>query len=66
MVTSPSIYLLDEPTSGLGTDETAARAVTAGVDAAPRSIVATHDPQVMTWCDEVFELADGTLRELRR
>jgi ABC-type lipoprotein export system ATPase subunit len=29
-------------------------------------IVATHDQQVMTWCDEVVELADGSLRELRR
>jgi ABC-type transport system involved in cytochrome bd biosynthesis fused ATPase/permease subunit len=65
MVTSPVIYLLDELTSGLGADETAAvLSLLATTDATV--IVATHDPQVMTWCDEVLELFDATLREVRR
>jgi len=65
MVTSPAIYLLDEPTSGLGTDETAA-VLSLLASTGATVIVATHDPQVMTWCDEVLELQDGALREVRR
>jgi ABC-type transport system involved in cytochrome bd biosynthesis fused ATPase/permease subunit len=65
MVTSPAIYLLDEPTSGLGTAETyAVLSLLASTEATV--IVATHDPQVMSWCDEVVELRDGVLREIRR
>jgi ABC-type lipoprotein export system ATPase subunit len=64
MVTSPLIYLLDEPTSGLGTDET--RAVLSLLASTGSTVVvATHDVQVMTWCDEVIELIDGVL-EVRR
>jgi ATP-binding cassette subfamily B protein len=65
MVTSPVIYLLDEPTSGLGFDETSA-VLTLLASTEATVIVATHDPQVMTWCDEVLELLDGALREIRR
>jgi ABC-type transport system involved in cytochrome bd biosynthesis fused ATPase/permease subunit len=65
MVTSPVIYLLDEPTSGLGADETAA-VLTLLASTGATVIVATHDPQVMTWCDEVVELRDGALRDVRR
>jgi ABC-type transport system involved in cytochrome bd biosynthesis fused ATPase/permease subunit len=65
MVTSPSLYLLDELTSGLGTDETAHVLTLVGSTGAT-VIIATHDSQVMAWCDEVVELADATLRELRR
>jgi len=65
MVTSPPIYLLDEPTSGLGQDETrAVLALLAGTGASV--VVATHDPQVMAWCDLVFELRDEKLRVLSR
>jgi ABC-type transport system involved in cytochrome bd biosynthesis fused ATPase/permease subunit len=65
MVSAPAIYLLDEPTSGLGTEETAA--VLSLLSSTGATVfVATHDPQVMTWCDEVFELFDATLREIRR
>lgn len=64
MVTSPLIYLLDEPTSGLGTDET--RAVLSLLASTGSTVVvATHDVQVMAWCDEVIELIDGVL-EVRR
>jgi ATP-binding cassette subfamily C protein/ATP-binding cassette subfamily C protein CydC len=65
MVTSPSLYLLDELTSGLGTDETSNVLSLLGSTGAT-VIFATHDPQVMTWCDEVVELVDGSLHELRR
>jgi ATP-binding cassette, subfamily C, bacterial CydC len=65
MVTSPLIYLLDEPTSGLGTEETAAVLSLLGETGAT-VIVATHDAQVMTWCDEVLELSDAALRDIRR
>jgi ATP-binding cassette, subfamily C, bacterial CydC len=65
MVTGPTIILLDEPTSGLGDDETAAVvSLLASTDSTV--IVATHDPLVMTWCDEVYELTEGALRLLRR
>lgn len=65
MATSPTIYLLDEPTSGLGTDETTL-ALDLLASTGATVIVATHDPQVMAWCDEVVELSDTTLRTLRR
>jgi ABC-type transport system involved in cytochrome bd biosynthesis fused ATPase/permease subunit len=65
MVTDPSVYLLDELTSGLGTDETSNVLSLLGSTGAT-VIFATHDQQVMTWCDEVVELADGSLRLLRR
>ena len=65
MVTDPSVYLLDELTSGLGTDETS-NVLSLLASTGATVIVATHDQQVMTWCDEVVELADGSLRELRR
>jgi ATP-binding cassette subfamily C protein CydC len=59
LVTAPSILLLDEPTSGLGRDETTA--VLALLAAAGASVVvATHDPLVVDWCDEVVELAART------
>ena len=65
MVTDPTIYLLDEPTSGLGVDET--RAVLELLDSTSSTVVvATHDPQVVAWCDEVLELSDAALRAVRR
>jgi ABC-type transport system involved in cytochrome bd biosynthesis fused ATPase/permease subunit len=61
LVTGPDVYLLDEPTAGLGDAET--RAVLSMLASTGASvIVASHDPQVVDWCDEVFELADGELR----
>ena len=65
LVTNPSIYFLDEPTSGLGSEETA-RVLQLLSDTNATVIVATHDAQVMAWCDDVLELRDGTLRELNR
>jgi ABC-type transport system involved in cytochrome bd biosynthesis fused ATPase/permease subunit len=60
LVTSPEIYLLDEPTSGLGCEET--RAVLELLERTGATfVIATHDEQVMDWCDEVVELRGGAL-----
>jgi ABC-type transport system involved in cytochrome bd biosynthesis fused ATPase/permease subunit len=65
MLTSPAIYLLDEPTSGLGERETAS--VLTLLEATGSTIViATHDAQVIGWCDDVFELHDSSLRRVTR
>lgn len=65
LVSNPRILILDEPTSGLGNDETndvlnLLSTLSATV------LIATHDPLVMKWCDDVFELRDGDLRLLSR
>ena len=52
----PAVVLLDEPTSGLGAGETAATLSLLG-DAGAAIVVATHDPAVIAWCDEVVDLA---------
>ena len=65
LVTGPMIIMLDEPTSGLGTNETAS-VLDLLASTGATVVIATHDPQVMTWCDEVLELSDGSLREIRR
>ena len=65
LVTTPSIYLLDEPTGGLGREETARVLTLVGATGAT-VVVATHDPQVIEWCDDVVELRDGSLREVNR
>lgn len=62
---SPAVALLDEPTSGLGRAETSAVLDLVRV-AGPSVVVATHDPVVMAWCDEVVELRDGALVSLSR
>ncbi len=62
---SPDVVVLDEPTSGLGRDETAA-VLELLRSAGPSVVVATHDEQVMAWCDVVVELRDGRLTTLRR
>jgi putative ABC transport system ATP-binding protein len=65
LVTSPEIFLLDEPTSGLGAEETGAiLALLASTGASV--MIATHDHQVMAWCNRVLELRDGRLRLLNR
>ena len=65
LVSNPRILILDEPTSGLGNDETndvLNLLSTLGATV----LIATHDPLVMKWCDDVFELRDGDLRLLSR
>jgi len=63
MITAPHIIILDEPTSGLGVSETQQvlellSSTTATV------IIATHDPQVMEWCDDIYELDSRQLRSI--
>lgn len=62
---APDVYLLDEPTAGLGEADTA-RALRALERTGATVVVATHDPQVVGWCDEVFELREGRLDPLSR
>jgi len=60
LATGPDIVLLDEPTSGLGADET--RAVLTLLESSGASVVvATHDPLVIEWCDDVLTLVEGSL-----
>ncbi len=56
LLRQPDILLLDEPTSALGEAETlAVLALLSGVAASV--VVATHDPRVLQWCDEVIDVA---------
>jgi len=65
MVTNPQVYVLDEPTSGLGVAETASvLALLASTGAT--FVVATHDPQVVAWCDEEWRLIDARLERISR
>jgi ATP-binding cassette, subfamily C, bacterial CydC len=65
LVTSPSIVVLDEPTSGLGISET--ELVLSLLESANATfIIATHDPRVIAWCDDVLELEGRRLRPLNR
>ena len=65
LATGPTIVLLDEPTGGLGRDD--AEAVLALLDASGATVIAaTHDPLVMAWSDEVWDLEGGELRRTSR
>jgi ABC-type lipoprotein export system ATPase subunit len=60
MVTSPDLVVLDEPTAGLGRDET--RNVLSFLAASNATVVvATHDGDVIEWCDMVVELRENEL-----
>ena len=62
---APDLVLLDEPTGGLGREDT--EAVLALLDASGASVVvATHDPVVVAWADEVWDLEGGDLRLVTR
>ncbi|HVA71274.1 MAG TPA: ATP-binding cassette domain-containing protein [Acidimicrobiales bacterium] len=65
LVTRPDIYLLDEPTAGLGSEESAR--VLSLLDSTNATVViATHDSDVIAWCDLVVALRDdGLLRVIR-
>jgi ATP-binding cassette subfamily C protein CydC len=65
LVTSPAIIVLDEPTAGLGRDETA-RLLELLETTRATVIVATHDADVVSWCDVVIELRAGELVPLNR
>lgn len=60
LVGNPDVVLLDEPSAGLGAAETrrllnvlASREVTV--------VVASHDPEVLAWCDQVLTLSADEL-----
>jgi len=57
LVRRPRVVLLDEPTSALGEHET-----TLVLDLLSRVsatiIVATHDPRVIDWCDQVLDVTE--------
>ena len=65
MVTRPEVFLLDEPTSGLGQDETS-RVLALLATTNSTVVVATHDPVVIAWCDDVVELREGLLQRISR
>ncbi len=65
LVSEPDIYLLDEPTAGLGADETAL-VLELFSQTGSTVIVATHDPLVIEWSDEVYELRDASLHLVTR
>jgi ATP-binding cassette, subfamily C, bacterial CydC len=60
LVTNPDLVLLDEPTAGLGQEET--RDVISFLAASGASVVvATHDADIIAWCDVVVEVREGAL-----
>ncbi|MHB2028185.1 MAG: ATP-binding cassette domain-containing protein [Acidimicrobiales bacterium] len=65
LVTCPDIYVLDEPTAGLGREETS-RVLSLLGSTTATVLVATHDSDVISWCDDTFELSDGRLERLSR
>ncbi len=61
----PDLVILDEPTAGLDPGATA-RVLEALARSGAGVVVATHDPVVVGWCDDVVELRDGRLEPLSR
>jgi ABC-type transport system involved in cytochrome bd biosynthesis fused ATPase/permease subunit len=60
LVTNPDVVVLDEPTSGLGRDETLD--VLSFLAASNATVVvATHDADVIAWCDMIVELRNSEL-----
>lgn len=65
LFTDPDILLLDEPTSGLGENETSRVLSLLGATNSTL-VIATHDVDVITWCDDVVALRDGLLQRVNR
>ncbi|HEV3267926.1 MAG TPA: ATP-binding cassette domain-containing protein [Acidimicrobiales bacterium] len=65
LVTSPDVYVLDELTAGLGREETRDVLNLLGSTKAT-VIIATHDEDVVRWCDKVLELRDAQLSWVNR
>jgi ABC-type lipoprotein export system ATPase subunit len=60
LVTDPDLVLLDEPTAGLGQEET--RDVISFLAASGATVlIATHDADIIEWCDVVVEVRAGEL-----
>jgi ABC-type transport system involved in cytochrome bd biosynthesis fused ATPase/permease subunit len=60
LLRQPDIVLLDEPTSALGEAETL-RVLALLSRTTASVVVATHDPRVLQWCDEVIDVADANV-----
>ena len=60
LVRRPRILLLDEPTSALGAEETGAVLDVLSTLSAT-VVIASHDPLVLAWCDEVIDLSAAAL-----
>jgi ABC-type transport system involved in cytochrome bd biosynthesis fused ATPase/permease subunit len=65
LVTSPDVYVLDELTAGLGREETS-DVLSLLASTSSTVIMATHDEDVVRWCDLVVELRDGELSRVTR
>jgi len=65
LVTSPDVYVLDELTAGLGREETRDVLNLLGSTNAT-VIIATHDEDVVRWCDKVLELRGAELSWVNR
>jgi ATP-binding cassette subfamily C protein CydC len=57
LVTEPRLLILDEPTSGLDATDTA-RVLQLLATKQPAVLIATHDPDVIAWCDDVIDVRD--------
>jgi putative ABC transport system ATP-binding protein len=65
LVTSPEVFVLDEITAGLGREETS-DVLKLLASTKSTVIIATHDEDVVRWCDVVVELRDGELARVSR
>jgi len=65
LVTSPDVLVLDELTAGLGSEETS-DVLNLLASTNSTVIIATHDDDVVRWCDQVVELRDGELSRVNR
>ena len=60
LVGEPDVVLLDEPSAGLGAAETR-RLLDVLTSRNVTVVVASHDPEVLAWCDEVLTLSADEL-----
>lgn len=69
MYNNPSLILADEPTASLDTEKamkvvSRLRDLTEHTDRA--TVMVTHDERLIAYCDRVFRIVDGNLREVTK
>ena len=67
LYTNPSVILADEPTASLDSDkafEVMEMLKTASAKNGKTTIVVTHDTRLIEYCDKVFNMTDGELRQV--